>query len=71
MFCAKADHLTPVGSRNSTRSTIGQVGTRLSGPVSRIPYTAPNRLLSAPKFLALQEIPSIGLLVSHSRIGLM
>src|SRR2546428_7229718 len=49
----------------------GQVGTRLSGPLSMIPKIAAKRVSLAPKRSSPHAIPSIGLLVSHSRTGLM
>src|SRR3989442_4077797 len=49
----------------------GQVGTRLSGPLSMIPKIAAKRVSLTPKRSSPHAIPSIGLLVSHSRTGLM
>src|SRR5438552_17979222 len=71
LFRRKYDHLTPAGCRNSILMIAGQVGTRLSGPLSMIPKIAANRVSLTPKRSSPHAIPSIGLLVSHSRTGLM
>src|SRR5712692_12046924 len=71
MLRKKYDHFTPAGWRNSILSTAGQVGTRLSGPLSMTPKMAAKSVSLTPKRSSPQAIPSIGLLVSHSRTGLM
>src|SRR5215831_3451691 len=71
MLRAKYDQRTPAGWRNSTRSTAGHVGTRLSGPLSMMPNTAAKIVSLAPNRSSPQAMPSIGLLVSHSITGLM